>query len=121
MQNDILRALNEIQDPELGIGIVDLGLVYRADWNKKGIEVEFTTTSPSCPFSALIFEQIDDVLHQHFGEAASIRVKLVREPLWTLDRMTENARHGIGWDRPRGHSSGAVGVRHRSSVRRLLH
>ena len=64
--------------PELGIGIVDLGLVYRADWNEKGIEVEFTTTSPSCPFGELLIEQVNNVLHQRFGEAASIHSRLVQ-------------------------------------------
>ena len=43
-QEDLERALNEVNDPELGIGIVDLGLIYRAEWTRGGIEVDFTTT-----------------------------------------------------------------------------
>ena len=75
MQEDLTHVLNEIDDPELGIGIVDLGLVYRADWNAKGIDVEFATTSPSCPFSDVLLQQINDILHHRFREAASIRVQ----------------------------------------------
>ena len=47
IQNDLLATLNEIEDPELGIGIVDLGLIYRAEWTESGIDVEFTMTAPS--------------------------------------------------------------------------
>jgi metal-sulfur cluster biosynthetic enzyme len=46
MQGDLERALNEVDDPELGIGIVDLGLIYRAKRTPTGIEVDFTTTVP---------------------------------------------------------------------------
>ncbi len=99
MQNDLTHILNEIEDPELGIGIVDMGMVYRADWNAKGIDVEFTTTSSSCPFAEALLQQINDILRHRFREAASIRVRLVLDPPWTLDRLSENARRKLGWDR----------------------
>jgi len=99
MQEDLTHVLNEIEDPELGIGIVDLGLVYRADWNAKGIDVEFMTTSPSCPFSDVLSQRINDILRHHFREAASIRVRLVLDPPWTPERLSENARRKLGWAR----------------------
>jgi metal-sulfur cluster biosynthetic enzyme len=99
MQEDILIALNEIEDPELHIGIVDLGLIYRADWSEKGIEVEFTTTSPSCPFAEMLVKQVKDILSRHFGEAASIHSRLVHEPPWTPERITEIACQRLGWTR----------------------
>jgi metal-sulfur cluster biosynthetic enzyme len=99
MQNDLLAALNEVEDPELGIGLVDLGLVYRADWNGAGIDVEFTMTSPSCPFAESLVKQIEAILQQRFREAAAIRVRLVSSPAWTADRMTESAKEKLGWSR----------------------
>jgi len=99
MQEDLTQVLNEIEDPELGIGIVDLGLVYGAEWNAKGIDVEFTTTSPTCPFREALLQQINDILRHRFREAASIRVRLVLDPPWTLERLSENARKRLG--RPR--------------------
>ncbi len=99
MQNDLLAALNEIEDPELGIGIVDLGLVYRADWTETGIDVDFTMTAPSCPFGETLVEQVEAILQQRFGEAASIRVRRVMDPPWTADRITEAARQKLGWTR----------------------
>jgi len=97
MQEDLTRVLNEIDDPELGIGIVDLGLIYRADWNARGIDVEFTTTSPSCPFVEALLQRINDILRHRFREAASIRVRLVLDPPWTLERLSKNARRKLGW------------------------
>ena len=80
MQEDLTAILNEIECPDLGIGIVDMGLVYVAEWNAKGIEVAFTTTSPSCPFSELLLRQINDILRRRFREAASFRVQFVLDP-----------------------------------------
>jgi len=108
MQDDLLLALNEIEDPELGIGIVDLGLVYRADWTEKGIDVEMTITSPSCPVGEVLREQAEDCLRRRFGEASSIRVTLVLDPPWTVDRITENARQKLGWARQPQPSKGGA-------------
>src|ERR1019366_7627708 len=99
MQEDLTQVLNEIEDPELGIGIVDLGLIYGAEWSAKGIDVEFTTTSPTCPFREALLQQINDLLRHRFREAASIRVRLVLDPPWTLARLSENARKKLGWSR----------------------
>jgi metal-sulfur cluster biosynthetic enzyme len=97
MQEDLERALNEVDDPELGIGIVDLGLIYRAEWTQTGIEVDFTTTVPSCPYAELLREQIDNILRKRFQEASTVRVRFVLDPPWTLDRLTEKARKTLGW------------------------
>ncbi len=99
MQDDLTQVLNEIEDPELGIGIVDLGLIYRADWNVKGIDVEFTTTSLSCPFKDALLQQINDTLRHCFREAASIRVRFVLDPPWSPERLSENGRRKLGWPR----------------------
>ena len=96
MQSDLTDVLNEIEDPELGIGIVDLGLIYRADWNANGIDVEFTTTSPSCPFSDVLLQRINDVLRHRFREAASIRVRLVLDPPWNQSLMSLAAQLQLG-------------------------
>ena len=80
MREDLERVLNEVDDPELGIGIVDLGLIYRAEWTEVGIEVDFTTTVPSCPYAAFLREKIDTVLRERFREASAVRVRFVVDP-----------------------------------------
>jgi metal-sulfur cluster biosynthetic enzyme len=106
MQSDLLAALNEVEDPELGIGLVDLGLVLRADWGGAGIDVEFTVTSPSCPFAESLVGQVEAILRQRFREAGSIRVRLVSSPPWSPERMTESAKAKLGWSRAPSAPSG---------------
>jgi metal-sulfur cluster biosynthetic enzyme len=99
MHDDLFHILNEVEDPELGIGIIDLGLVHRAQWAATGIEVDFTTTVASCPYAASLQKQIEAILHDRFREASSILVRLVFDPPWTLARLSDNARHALGWAR----------------------
>jgi metal-sulfur cluster biosynthetic enzyme len=96
MQSDLAAVLNEITDPELGVGIVDLGLVYRAEWGPEGIDVEFTMTTPSCPYGETLFDQVEEILHQRFRDASSINVRLVWDPPWTPRHLTEAGRQRLG-------------------------
>ena len=97
INDDILGVLNEIEDPELGIGIVDVGLVYRAEWTATGIEVDITTTVPSCPFATSLRERVDRILRERFSDASSVLVRLVSDPPWVLGRLSERARQALGW------------------------
>ena len=94
---DILDALKQIIDPELGISIVDLGLVYRAEWTKSGINVALTVTAPSCPIGEMLVEEAKTALRVRFSDMASIHVELVWDPPWSPDRMSEEARRQLGW------------------------
>jgi metal-sulfur cluster biosynthetic enzyme len=100
MHEELLKVLNQIEDPELGIGIVDLGLVYRADWTETGIDVALTMTSPSCPFGDALVAQADAALRRQFRDRSAIRVELAQGPPWTPDRMNDQARQKLGWSAP---------------------
>jgi len=91
----ILEALKPVEDPEIGMSIVDIGLVYRAEDVEEAIEVDFTLTYPGCPLGEQIEEDIIDHLARAFHKA--VRAKLVFEPAWTPERMTEDARVGLGY------------------------
>jgi metal-sulfur cluster biosynthetic enzyme len=80
--------LHCVVDPELGINIVDIGLVYRAIWTKAGIEVAITLTTPSCPFGEMLVEEARRALQRGFPETSSIHVELVWDPLWSIDRLS---------------------------------
>jgi metal-sulfur cluster biosynthetic enzyme len=95
---DILLALGEVLDPELGISIVDLGLVYRADWTAEGILVEMTTTALTCPFGESMAEQARDAVRRRFAETPRVHVRLLWDPPWTPERMTEAGRCALGWE-----------------------
>ena len=89
---DVLRALKSVIDPEIGLNIVDLGLVYRAEFGPQGIEVALTMSTPSCPLSEMIIEEVRGVLRANFADAPAVNVELVWDPPWTPDRMSEAAR-----------------------------
>ena len=98
MQADLTHILNEIEDAGLGIGIVDMGMVYHADWSATGIKMELsTTTSAACPFADALLQQINDILRHRFREAASICVRRVLDPPWTVERLSDRARRKVGW------------------------
>ena len=96
MNSDILLALKSVIDPELGINVVDLGLVHRATHVQDGIEVALAVTSPACPLGELMVEEATVALRAHFPEAKSIRVELMRHVSWSPERMSEEGRRQLG-------------------------
>lgn len=93
---DILHALKKVMDPELGINVVDLGLVCRASHVADGIEVSLSMTSPACPLGELLVEDARLALQQSFPSAPTIRVDLIRDQPWSPERMTEDGRRQLG-------------------------
>lgn len=104
----ILAALKEVLDPELGINIVDLGLIYRADWTPVGIEVAMALTAPTCPAGELLVEQAGSALRRHFPDMRNIRVDLLMDKQWSPERLSEDGRRALGWLRTTTDSMGAV-------------
>jgi metal-sulfur cluster biosynthetic enzyme len=96
MNADIFAALKKVIDPELGTNIVDLGLVYHASFNAKGIDIALTMTTPACPLGEMMSEEIKAVLRDRFPDMLDICVDLVWDPPWTPDMMTEEARRQLG-------------------------
>lgn len=93
---EVLAALKGVTDPEIGVNIVDLGLVYRAEHSEQGIEVTLTLSTPSCPLSEMMLEEVRTALKANFADAPAIRVELVWDPPWTPDRMSKAARTLLG-------------------------
>lgn len=94
---DTLReALRSVIDPEVGVNIVDLGLIYRLAIEDGVVVVEMTMTSPACPLGDMITEEVDDVLNANTPAKTPIDVRLVWDPPWTPDRMSEAARRHFG-------------------------
>jgi metal-sulfur cluster biosynthetic enzyme len=96
MNDDILAALKTVIDPELGINIVDLGLVYHASRTANGINIELTMTTPACPLGELMTEEIKLVLRDRFPELPDLRVEIVWDPPWSPELMSEESRRQLG-------------------------
>src|ERR1700692_772187 len=88
----VMDALKTVQDPEIPVNLVDLGLIYELLVKKGGtVFVEMTLTTPSCPVAASMPGEVKNAIAAVPG-VEDVRVKLVWEPTWTQDRMSEEAR-----------------------------
>ena len=96
MNADILTALKAVIDPELGINIVDLGLVYHAERNGNDIDIALTMTTPACPLGEMMSEEVKLVLRDRFPDLAEVRVEIVWDPPWSPELMSEESRRQLG-------------------------
>lgn len=87
MQNDILRALREIVDPEMQVNIVDLGLVYSINLSDTHIKVDMTLTSKYCPMGDSILSATNNVMARLFA-GFETEIALIWEPAWNYDFIT---------------------------------
>lgn len=94
------QTLQQVIDPELGINIVDLGLVYVATCRSRRARVEMTMTTPACPMGGFLEEEARRVLQTRFPELGGVEVRLVFEPPWAPSMMTEAAKSSLGWQSP---------------------
>lgn len=93
--DEVRAVLRGVTDPELGINIVDLGLVYGIEVRGSRILVTMTLTTPACPRGPTLVEDVERTLQRAFaGHEAD--VSLVWEPHWTPERMAEDVRWGQG-------------------------
>lgn len=92
----VLEALHDVIDPELGLDVVELGLVYGVDIDEGRVQVRLTMTTPACPLG----EQIVRDAHERVAACegvAEARVELVWEPPWSPSRMSPSAKEALGW------------------------
>lgn len=90
----IMKKLKEVNDPELNISIVDLGLVYNVEVTKTGVVVTMTLTTIGCPLFSLIEQEIYNKLHT-IG-LSNVKITLTFDPPWTMEKMSEKAKAKLG-------------------------
>lgn len=97
IQDRILTSLETVIDPELGIDIVNLGLIYEVEFDAESGDalVKMTLTTMGCPLADVITDNIHDALEDLY-EVKNVEVKLVWYPAWTTDRMSRYARIALG-------------------------
>jgi metal-sulfur cluster biosynthetic enzyme len=92
---DVTNALKNTVDPEIGLNIVDLGLIYNISINdSKDIDLKITMTSPMCPVTSIILADVQLRLEKLDG-VGKVNVDLVWDPAWTPEMITEEARLGL--------------------------
>ena len=92
---DIIDAIRTVSDPEIMINVYDLGLIYRMDRLVNGdVEIDMTVTAPSCPVAGLMPNQVAEAVSAVKG-VGKVTVKLVWEPAWSVDRLSEEAKFAL--------------------------
>ena len=100
-EEGIREELKKVIDPELFVNIIDLGLVYVVDIqpdqeaDKLNVKIDMTMTSPACPAGPQLIGQSKQAVSQMDG-IGEVEIKIVMDPPWTPDRMTDDARDQLG-------------------------
>jgi metal-sulfur cluster biosynthetic enzyme len=95
-REDVMEVLRQVEDPELGMDIVDLGLVYEAEVEDSKAKVLYSLTSMGCPAGPLIAQDIDSAVRQVEG-IEDVELELTFDPPWTPDRMSDDAKFILGF------------------------
>lgn len=95
-QPAIYEALRRVLDPEVGVNIVDLGLIYGVACDGEAVRVDLTLTTPACPLSSTMTREIRVALRDA-GVTGEVDVNIVWEPPWQPEMMTAAAREQLGW------------------------
>ncbi len=99
IQEQVRGALRWVIDPELGINVVDMGLVYAIDARDGAVQVNMTMTSPICPMGTYLVSEAEATIRRLVPEARSVAVNLVWEPPWEPSRIAPAARRQLGLER----------------------
>jgi len=94
---EVLAALRHVIDPEIGINVVDLGLVYEVLGQDGHVHVVMTMTTAACPLGESITEEVRAAIRQHIRGVTSVAVDLVWQPRWQPSMMSAAAREQLGW------------------------
>ena len=96
-EQEVRAALMEVNDPELGINIVDLGLIYGIDVSSAAVGVRMTMTTPACPLHEYLSQASEDAIRRRFPDVNVVQIEFVWEPPWEPARMSPDARKQLGW------------------------
>jgi metal-sulfur cluster biosynthetic enzyme len=91
----LYETLKQIYDPEVGINIVDMGLIYSLDIEADKVSISMTLTSPACPAGPQILSQVDSALKTVQG-VTDVDINVVWSPPWSPDMLSEEARDQLG-------------------------
>ena len=93
---DVMDALANVIDPELGLDFVELGLIYGVEIDQGDVQVTFTLTTPGCPIGPQVTEQIEEFVGEVEG-VKSVTSEMVFTPAWSPERMSEDAKFALGF------------------------
>jgi metal-sulfur cluster biosynthetic enzyme len=93
---DVMDALANVIDPELGLDFVELGLIYGVEVQDGNVHVTFTLTTPGCPIGPQVSDQIDEFVGE-LGGVRNVTSEMVFTPPWSPEKMSEDAKFALGF------------------------
>ncbi|MBI3284585.1 MAG: metal-sulfur cluster assembly factor [Burkholderiales bacterium] len=96
-ESQIRAILSQVIDPEIGVDIVALGLVYRIVVAPEQLLIDMTMTSPACPMGEMILDDVHAVLAESLPDSLQPQVNLVWAPAWNPSMMSETTKQHFGW------------------------
>lgn len=97
IEESIRVALREVIDPEVGMNVVDLGLIYGIHATAQHARVIMTMTTPACPMGSYLTDRVREAAQQVVPEAGEVEVDLVWDPPWGPHMMSDYAKKHFGW------------------------
>jgi metal-sulfur cluster biosynthetic enzyme len=94
--DDVMEALENVIDPELGLDFVSLGLVYDVEIEGADVHITFTLTTPACPIGPQVTEQMKEFVSEVDG-VQKVFPKMVFSPPWSPEKMSEDAKFALGY------------------------
>jgi metal-sulfur cluster biosynthetic enzyme len=95
--DEVRDLLRRVVDPEVGVNIVDLGLLYRIEFAGDRLLIEMTMTSPACPMGEMIIDDAYTVLAEGLPATCTPEINLVWEPPWDPSMMSKRSKLNLGW------------------------
>jgi metal-sulfur cluster biosynthetic enzyme len=93
----IWNAMRGVIDPELGINVVDLGLVYGVETDARNVRVVMTMTTPTCPLNAYMTEAAERTIRDAVPDVEAVTIDMVWDPPWSPAMMSASAKRQLGW------------------------
>jgi metal-sulfur cluster biosynthetic enzyme len=97
LMDELWSCLCNVIDPEAGINVVELGLIYKITVTKYDVHILMTMTSAACPMGDLLINDIEQAISQALPDVTTVNVELTFNPLWDPSMMSETARKHFGW------------------------
>ncbi|MCK4319801.1 metal-sulfur cluster assembly factor [Candidatus Micrarchaeota archaeon] len=95
MKKKVLEKLKEVIDPEVGVNVVDLGLIYGVEVKGDTIVIKMSFTTPSCPLLGFLVNQVQEKAKE-LKEVKEVKVELVWDPPWSPERISEEGKRVMG-------------------------
>ncbi len=97
-KEDIFKAISTVKDPEVGFNLVEMGLIYDAEYNPetKHVQVTMTLSTKACPLHQMILQWVEEAVLRELPEVESVDITLVWEPAWNISMADENVKKALG-------------------------